>query len=361
MPTVLTDLDQATPDWLTMILQREGVLDRGQVVAVTQEEVASSSQVAHLTLMYTPDVSVAAPTHLLLKIADPNLERMMPQRNVREVQFYHVVAPLVADLPVVHCYDAAYQRAEVDRFHLLLADPSATTHRSYRYSAVPPTRAQSERIIDALAQVHARCWDDRRVRAAFDEHQAAERHTGLVTEGFVHWIDDTLPRFLDDVGERVSHTRGALYRHIGKHLPSRLLERQAHGQNLTLTQGDVHLGNFLYPCDPTVDHLYIIDWKRAAPAMGASDLAYMMALYWFPAVRAQWEHALLERYHQRLGEYGVTGYGWADVWDDYRLSVLKELCEPIWGWSVGQNTLIWWNHLERITHAIEDLRCIDAL
>jgi len=108
-----------------------------------------------------------------------------------------------------------------------------------------------------------------------------------VTEGLVRWIDDTLPRFLDDVGDRVSHARGALYRHIGKHLPSRLLERQAqHGQNLTLIQGDVHLGNFLYPRDPAVDHLYIIEWKRAAPAIGASDLAYMMDLYWFPAVRA---------------------------------------------------------------------------
>ncbi len=78
------------------------------------------------------------------KIADPDLERMMPQRNVREVQFYRVVAPLVGDLPIVHCYDAAYQRAEVDRFHLLLANPSATTHQSYRYSAVPPTRAVRE-------------------------------------------------------------------------------------------------------------------------------------------------------------------------------------------------------------------------
>lgn len=53
MPAVLTGLDQATPDWLTMILQREGVLDRGQVVAVAQERVASSSQVAHLTFVYT--------------------------------------------------------------------------------------------------------------------------------------------------------------------------------------------------------------------------------------------------------------------------------------------------------------------
>jgi len=41
--------------------------------------------------------------------------------------------------------------------------------------------------------------------------------------------------------------------------------------------------------------------------------------------------------------------------------VIEELFEPIWGWSVGQNTLLWWSHLNRITHASEDLRCIDVL
>lgn len=361
MSVVLTALEQANPEWLTTTLRREGVLARGHVVAVAQEEVDSSSQVAHLTLTYTPDAVASAPTRLLMKIADPDLERRMPQRNVREVHFYRIVAPLAGDLTVVRCYDAAYRHADVDQFHLLLADPSATTHRSYRYSAAPPTRAQCEMIVDALARLHARCWDDQRVKAGLDGQPPVEWHTGLATEGFARWIDDTLPRFLDDLGERLPSSRQALYRHIGRHLPPRLLERQARNENLTLTQGDVHLGNFLYPRDPMVDYPYIIDWKRASFALGAGDLAYMMALSWFPAIRAQWERPLLERYHRRVSEYGVTGYGWADLWDDYRVSVLKHLFEPIWGWSVRQNTLIWWNHLDRISHAIDDLRCIDAL
>lgn len=360
MLDTLTELDQATPDWLTAILRRNGALDRGRVVAVDQDRVWSSSWVVHLTLTYAqPDRE--APDYLLLKVANPDTEQMMPRRNLREVQFYTAIAPLAEDLPVVRCYDASYHRAEVDHFHLLLDDPSRTTHRAAPYSAVPPMLEQSEMIVDALASVHGRCWDNRQIDAGFGDRPATEWQTGLATEEYVRWAEETTSRFLADLGERISPARTALYRRIAAHLPSRLLDRHAQSKNLTLTQGDVHVGNFLYPRDPTVDRLYIIDWKRASIALGANDLAYMMALFWFPDVRARWEKPLLERYHQRLVEHGVVGYAWADLWDDYRLSVLNQLFEAIWGWSVGQNTLMWWNHLERITHAIEDLHCLDAL
>jgi len=96
MLDTLTELDQATPDWLTAILRRN-------------------------------------------KVANPDTEQMMPRRNLREVQFYTAIAPLAEDLPVVRCYDVSYHRAEVDHFHLLLDDPSRTTHRAAPYSAVPPT------------------------------------------------------------------------------------------------------------------------------------------------------------------------------------------------------------------------------
>jgi hypothetical protein len=33
----------------------------------------------------------------------------------------------------------------------------------------------------------------------------------------------------------------------------------------------------------------------------------------------------------------------------------------MWGWSVRQNSGIWWNHLERITRAMQDLHCLELL
>jgi len=71
--------------------------------------------------------------------------------------------------------------------------------------------------------------------------------------------------------------------------------------------------------------------------------------------------ANLRHYHERLIEHGVEQYSWDDLWLDYRLCVMKQLFEAVWGWSVGQNTSIWWNHLERISLAIEDLNCLELL
>lgn len=311
MSRFLTDLADANPEWLTALLREQGVLPGGEVIQID---------------------------HLYLALAGNS-----------------------GDLPIVRCYDARYVSGRPDRFQLLLDDPSATTHVAFPYSAVPPTLSQCEQIVDTLAKVHARFWDDLTLGDQLEAARPAELHSAAVSNAFVVWADDTLPRFLADLGERLPVERKALYTHIGAATPARLLERHATGARLTLTQGDVHLGNFLYPRDPATEQAYIIDWKRAGFTIGANDLAYMMALYWFPAVRAQWEQPLLRRYHACLLAFGVAGYSWDDLWNDYRLCVFRQFFEAVWGWSARQNSTIWWNHLERVTLAIGDLRCLEVV
>src|SRR5579859_5688913 len=68
MSDVLTELDQATPEWLTMILRQGAYLPPGQVVAAEPTPVNASSDVAHLRLRYSADAPTDAPAHLLLKI-----------------------------------------------------------------------------------------------------------------------------------------------------------------------------------------------------------------------------------------------------------------------------------------------------
>jgi hypothetical protein len=215
--------------------------------------------------------------------------------------------------------------------------------------------------------VHARCWDDSHVACALSTPDAAERrageelHTGGVTDALIPWATETVDAFVEAMGDRLTAERRVLYQRIGTEVPPRLVARHVTGRNLTLTQGDVHLGNFLYPRDPARDGARIIDWKRAGVTIGANDLAYMMALYWYPAIRTEREQRLLRHYLERLRISGVTEYGWDDLWADYRLCVLRQFFEAVWGWSVRQNTMIWWNHLERITQAIQQLGCMELL
>jgi hypothetical protein len=213
---VLTDLEHADPAWLTMTLHDAGALPQGAVVAVRRQEVNASSAVAHLTLTYSADAPPSAPTHLLLKLTDPELEQRMPGRNRREIAFYRAVARTITGLPIVRCYDAVYVTGAPDRFHLLLDDPSTTTHVSHSYSAVPPTMPQCEVIVDALAHVHARCWDGPDVARALaapdrQERRAGEEsHTGGLTDALLVWARETVAAFVDAMGDRLTAERRVL-------------------------------------------------------------------------------------------------------------------------------------------------------
>lgn len=353
----LTELSQATPEWLTGVLSESGCLDSGRVATVAMEEVDSSSQVAHLTLGYSAETPGTPPRHVLLKVCDQELEARMPQRNKREIAFYGALAGSKHGLPVVRCHAASYEAAETDRFHLLLDDPSATTHRAYPHQQMPPNRLQREQVVDTIALLHARTWGTRLFDRPFEANHAREVHTGEWRDELPQWIDDTLPLFLSELGDLIPPARVGLYERIGARLPTMLRDRELAGADLALTHGDVHRGNFLYPRDAASQSPLVVDWKRAAVTVPARDLAYMMALHWFPSARARFETPLLRRYHAGLVEHGVAGYRWDELWFDYRLSVLKQFLEPVWGWSVAQNNAIWWNHLERITLAILDLEC----
>jgi len=66
---------------------------------------------------------------------------------------------------------------------------------------------------------------------------------------------------------------------------------------------------------------------------------------------------LLRRYHESLMAAGVRDYAWDALWADYRLSVVKYLCKPVFQWANGVSTTIWWDNLERVLTAYEDLGC----
>jgi hypothetical protein len=53
----------------------------------------------------------------------------------------------------------------------------------------------------------------------------------------------------------------------------------------------------------------------------------------------------------------VRGYDRSDLDDDYRLSVLWQIATPIHQASIKIPPVIWWNNLERIFLAVDDLGC----
>jgi thiamine kinase-like enzyme len=161
------------------------------------------------------------------------------------------------------------------------------------------------------------------------------------------------------LGDRLSTERRIAYEQAMAFLPAFWERRLLSVERNTLIHGDAHLWNFLHPKDTEKGRAYLIDLattNRIRPP--TNDLAYMMALQWFPARRALMEEALLRHYHQALLSYGVPDYSWEDCWLDYRHSVITQLFTPVVQWDSRQiPAMVWWNNFERIAEAYRDLRC----
>jgi Ecdysteroid kinase-like family len=166
--------------------------------------------------------------------------------------------------------------------------------------------------------------------------------------------------FADRVGDRLSPARRDLYQRLidaGRHLNTRYHSHR----NMTLVQGDAHVWNVFLPCNTDSDDLRLFDWDSWRVDVGTDDLAYMMALHWYPDHRHRHERQLLDHYHAALLAHGVTDYDRRALDDDYRLSVLWQIATPVWQAANDIPTWIWWPHVERIFMAVDDLGCRDLL
>jgi hypothetical protein len=167
-------------------------------------------------------------------------------------------------------------------------------------------------------------------------------------------------RFADRLGDRLPVERRRLFERFidaGPHL----MKRYHSHRNVTILHGDSHVWNVFLPTTGGSDDVRIFDWDCWRVDVGTDDLAYMMALHWYPDLRRAFERPLLDHYHAELMAHGVTGYDRHALDDDYRLSVLWQITTPVWQAANNIPPVIWWNNLGRTFLAVDDLDCCELL
>ncbi len=343
-PDAISHPDQVTPEWLTAVLRRRALLPHGSVLGLSKKlGQSNNADSVRLDVHYSAEAPEHLPRRFFLKLTGRRIE----------VIFYRQIAP---DMPVrhlLHCYDAAYNR-EREIGHLLLEDLSDTHFEPDE--ALPLPRSYGEACIDILAQLHAHWWEHPRLSS--DIAVESEDVMGFVCEQ----ARQALPAFVDFLGERLSARRQELFERLFAAWPLAIRsERLRSGRQVTLVHGDAHIWNFLYPRHSESETVRLIDWAVWHIDVGTNDLAYMMALHWYPDYRAQVERDLLRRYHRALLEGGVTGYDWDQCWQDYRISAMANLFWPIFDWAFDAPVNIWWHNLERAVLAWDDLDCEEFL
>ena len=342
----------AGADHLTAALRRSGALGAGHVRGVVVESARSTvlSRILRLRLSYE-GAAAGAPESLILKTLRPGLPTGLAHAGRQEAAFYAQVASATPGRLVPRCHEAAWDDGTRD-WHLLLEDLSES-HLIATAWPLPPSLEQCQAIMRARARFHAVWWDDPRLGASIGSWSGEEALRQSMTAFAGH-----LAKLVDRFPDLLSPARRDTYERLMAAEP-RLARRYLSHRHHTIIHGDAHVWNCFLPSQG--DDALLFDWDCWRVDTATDDLAYMMALHWYPDLRARFERPLLDSYHDELVAQGVRGYDRAALEADYRLSVLWQLTTPIRQAAQELPPVIWWNHMERICLAVEDLGCRDLL
>jgi len=344
----------ADAEHITEVLRRSGAkgLARVSNVAVTSSLKKLRSHTLRLHLDYespTPDT----PSSLILKMGHLDGSGRSTYANGREISFYRTVAATGTTGLAPRCLEAV-EATDNSAWHLLLEDLT-DSHFIATEWPLPPTSVQCESIVQALARFHAAWWDSPLLGASV----GAWYDPDAVNQGLRAFAEQ-FARFTDRFGEFVPPERRDLYQRLLDQAP-RLLARYHSRRHLTINHGDAHTWNFFLPRHGGSENVRLIDWESWSINAATDDLAYMMAMLWYPDRRSRLERLLLDRYHAELLAQGVTDYDRRMLDDDYRLSTLWLITRPVVQAMNNIAPRVWWNNLERIMLAVDDLRCRDLL
>lgn len=331
---------------LSRLLRASGTLNSGDIahIDIDLEHNTHFSKLVFLTATYTADAPADLPRHLVIK--SPHVESTNHSHS--ELDFFRKVSPLLASPPVVQCLAGL----ESDDGTIVLEDLRAT--HDHPPWPLPPTKHQSETAIDALAHVHAAYWEAATLGNTIGEANTTQSLTTMVQGIVAH-----LPAFMDVIGDALPTAARQTYERVFSSSLKPWL-RLTDPRALTIIHGDAHTWNFLFPRSGS-GPAYLIDWQTWHIDVGARDLAFMMALHWYPSRRRELEKPLLHRYHEGLLTHGIGNYTLDDLWLDYRRCAVRNLTIPIIFWSRGMKLEMWWHRLECALAAYYDLDCDELL
>ncbi|MGA7808588.1 aminoglycoside phosphotransferase [Bradyrhizobium sp.] len=341
----------ADAEYLTEALRRSGWLREARVcnVAVMNSLKKQRSHTFRLGLSYE-GAAADAPSSLVLKMGHLDGTGRPSYANRCEIAFYRDLASAIRVVP--RCFEAV-AASDTSTWHLLLEDLT-DSHFFATEWPLPPAPGQCESIVEAWARCHAAWWGDPRLGVSVGSWPD-EQWERYLQQGFT----ERFANFADRFGQVMPPERRGLYERLLDRAP-RLLARYRARRDLTLSHGDAHWWNCFLPRDGG-GKVQLIDWEGWSIDTGTTDIAYMMAMLWFPDMRRAIEQLLLDRYHAALLANGVSGYDRRALHDDYRLSVLWLILRPIEQAASNIPPRVWWPNLERIMLAVDDLGCRELL
>jgi len=353
IPRSLRDVDAA---WLTRTLSRSHPGVRVAGFEVIDRHSGTTAR-ARLRLEY--DEAAGAPPHLFLKLSPPGLVNRLfvavagLARN--EVGFYRdVQAAVSVRTPRAHAVLCSPSAAT---FALLLEDLAAAGARFSRVGDHVEL-VEAFRVVEALAALHASFWQSDRFERdlAWVPSYEARSRRDMPWERFVtgQMVGIAARRFASELDDPALQRTAEFVTHRRDHLEALL----ARGDR-TLVHGDCHVGNLFF----MQDRIGFYDWQVCARAPGMRDVSYFLCNSFPSTLRAEHEHALIERYLESLAGQGVDPPSRDSAFEQHRLYALYTFIAAAFTAGAGdglQPLEIGLAGLRRALTAVRELESVDC-
>lgn len=304
-----THIDAVTVAWLNQVLADDVPITAFQADKLAEQ--GRTSVVYLLTLTYAGATTRPAKVVAKFSAGEQYVKKALQTQNVfeREVLFYRHFGNR-AGIPVPHCYAAEYDPEENACVLLLEFIENARQPDLFH-----GTVAEVALAVEHLAPFHARWWRSREVPPGIPcAYDRPDLHLADVTKA----LAKIPPEYRDHVGQTVIEVLELWVQHHQQ------IAAYGRARPLTLCHGSFHRQQLLYPGAEN-DPFRVIDWQSVGLDSGPVDLARLIVTGLLPEKREAHEALLVARYHALLCEHGVTDTSPAQVWDLYRLGIVRIL------------------------------------
>lgn len=248
--------------------------------------------------------------------------------SLKETKFYKLIqSGINANLPVAKCFDA-YISEDKSKFLLLLEDLSNEFNTSNKVDLTAEKVWLS--AASSLAKFHAAFWNSDKIGSKELPIDNIEK-----INFYIKNIHESYEKFIRYVGNQFDTETQAIYQNaikISTKLETERYERLIGNNNVTLTHGDSHIHNFMFPHNEKKLPI-IIDFQFCGIGIGVKDIAHLTRES-FPKIYGEKLHiSIMKKYYETLLANGVGDYSWDACWNDYRKQVASMLLIPMWQYT----------------------------
>lgn len=349
-----TSANDITPAYLTALMAQAvpgvTIAEISTVEAKTYgEQFVSTAGRVVVDVRYGVGSPANLPTRLVIKVAR-GVDKILAPFYENEVNFYNRVRPEL-DVETPRSFGAGFD-AESSDFAIVLEDLNL---RGATFpNVLSPVSLDSVRsILSQQAKLHARFWENPRLRPGGDLAWTGSHVEGKVSDLMMYGAEPLIQHEIDTVSfkrEMVQRLRTT-----GPDLRNGTFALHRHQQTLpqTLVEGDMHIGNTYLLPDGSGG---LLDWQLTCRGHHMHDVSYLVTSSLSVEDRRNHEKDLVRFYLDRLAAEGVTDvpsfeecfieFGRCLMWGVY----IGWLTTPVvnYGWEI--NVM---NHF-RLTTAFED-------